>query len=57
MDVDTRKAIGINASKPLNLPGATLVEEDHSGFPIAVKLKQRHSIITIEDCWRIDDEW
>jgi len=57
MDADTRKAMGTNASKPLNLPGAVFVEENHSGSPIAVKLKQRHSIITIEDCWRIDDEW
>ena len=57
MDADTRKAMGTNASKPLNMPEALFVEEDPSGSPVAVKLKLRHRIITIEDCWRIDDEW
>ena len=57
MDADTRKAMGTNASKPLNMPEALLVEEGPSGSPVAVKLKQRHTIIAIEDCWRIDDEW
>ena len=57
MDADNKKVFGTATSKPLNLPGAVLVEEDRSGSPVAMKLKQRHSIITIEDCWRIDDEW
>ena len=57
MDADTRKAMGTNASKPLNMPEALFVEEDPSGSPVRVKLKQRHSIVTVEDCWRIDDEW
>jgi hypothetical protein len=57
MDADTRKAMGINASKPLNQPESVCVEENSSGMPSAVKLKQRHSIVAIEDCWRIDDEW
>ena len=56
MDTDTRKAMGINASKPINLPSTVCVEENSSGLPSAIKLKQRHSILTIEDCWRIDDE-
>jgi hypothetical protein len=57
VDIDTKKAIGINANKPLNMPEALLVEEGPSGSPVAVKLKQRHTIISVEDCWRIDDEW
>jgi len=57
MDTDTRKAMGINASKPINLPSTVCVEENSSGLPSAIKLKQRHSILTIEDCWHIDDEW
>jgi hypothetical protein len=57
MDADTKKAMGINASKPLNMPEALFVEEGPDGSPFAVKLKQRHTIISIEDCWRIDDEW
>jgi len=57
MDADTRKAMGTNAIKPLNMPEALFVEEDPSGSPVRVKLKQRHSIVTVEDCWPIDDEW
>ena len=38
------------------MPEALFVE-DPSGSPVRVKLKQRHRIITIEDYWRIDDEW
>ena len=57
MDIDTKKAIGTNANKPLNMPEALFVEESPSGSPVTVKLKQRHTIISIEDCWRIDDEW
>jgi hypothetical protein len=57
MDVDTKKAMGTNASKPLNMPEALFVEESPSGSPVTVKLKQRHTIISVEDCWRIDDEW
>jgi hypothetical protein len=57
MDTDTKKAMGTNVSRTLNLPSAVFVEEDHYGSPVTLKLKQRHSIITIEDCWRIDDEW
>jgi endonuclease/exonuclease/phosphatase (EEP) superfamily protein YafD len=33
------------------------IEETSSGLPTAMKFKQRHSILSIEDCWRIDDEW
>jgi hypothetical protein len=57
MDANTKKAMGTNASKPLNMPEPLFVEENTSGSPVAVKLKQRHTIIAIEDCWRIDDEW
>jgi len=57
MDAGTRKAMGSNSSKPLNMPEPLFVEEGSSGLPSAIKLKQRHSILTIEDCWRIDDEW
>jgi hypothetical protein len=57
MDADTKKAMGTNLNKPLNMPEALFVEEDPAGSPIAVKLKQRHRIVAIEDFWRIDDEW
>jgi hypothetical protein len=57
MDADTRKSIRTDASKPLNMPESLSVEENPAGLPTAVKLKQRHRIITIEDYRRIDDEW
>ena len=52
-----KKTLSFNISKPLNLPEAVFVEENPSGSPTAIKLKHRHSITAIEDCWRIDDEW
>jgi len=33
------------------------VEEDSSGLPLAVKAPRRQVIATVEDKWRIDDEW
>ena len=57
MDADTKKAMGTNASKALNMPEALFVEVGPSGSPVAVNLKQRHSVVSVEDCWRIDDEW
>ena len=52
-----RKIPGTGAIKPLNSPEPVFVEEDPSCSPVAVKLKQRHRIIAIDDYWRIDDEW
>ena len=57
MASEYKKMPGTGITKPLNLPEAIFVKEGPSGSPIAVKLKQRHPIIAIEDCWRIDDEW
>ena len=48
LDADIKKALGINANKPLNQPESVCVEENSSGMPSAVKLKQRHPIITIK---------
>jgi hypothetical protein len=33
------------------------VEENAAGLPVAVSLKRRQTVATIEDKWRIDDEW
>ena len=57
MDGANRKALGTGVTKPLNQPEPVFIEENSSGLPTAVRLKQRHSILSIEDCWRIDDEW
>jgi hypothetical protein len=34
-----------------------MMEEDASGFPVAVRGKRREPVNVIEDRWRIDDEW
>jgi hypothetical protein len=54
---DTGKALRADTYKPVNTPEALEVEEDAAGLPVAVRLKQRQSVISIEDRWRIDDEW
>ena len=54
---DTGKTLRADTTKPVNLPELLSVEENAAGLPIAVKLKRRQSIIAVEDCWRIDDEW
>lgn len=54
---DTRKALRPGTYKPVNMPEALQIEEDAAGLPVAVKLKRRQAVMTIEDRWRIDDEW
>ena len=43
--------------KPVNAPGLIKVEADANGLPVAVRLPRRQAITSIEDLWRIDDEW
>ena len=57
MVADTGKTLRPDSIKPVNLPEPLQVEESPAGLPVAVRLKRRQSIIAIEDCWRIDDEW
>ena len=45
------------AYKPLNTPELILVEENAEGLPLAVREKRRQRIETIDDYWRLDDEW
>ena len=54
---NTGKTLRADAYKPVNAPEALKVEEDAAGLPVAVRLKQRQAIASIEDKWRIDDEW
>ena len=46
-----------DAHKPVNAPGLIKVEESANGLPVAVRLPRRQAITSIEDQWRIDDEW
>ena len=45
------------AYKPLNTPEPIQVEENANGKPLAVREKRRQRIETIDDYWRLDDEW
>ncbi len=59
---NTREASGPGSLRPLNLPIPISVEEDDDGRPLAVAQtggqKDRIMKITsIDDLWRIDEEW
>jgi hypothetical protein len=50
------KTLRTNTIK-LNEPEQIGIQESASGLPIAVRAPGQQSIATIEDRWRIDDEW
>jgi hypothetical protein len=54
---NTGKTLRADTYKPVNAPEALKVEENAAGLPVAVRLKRRQAVATIEDKWRIDDEW
>ena len=54
---DTREALRPGTYKPVNTPEVIRVDEDAGGLPVAIMGKQRETIMSIEDRWRIDDEW
>jgi hypothetical protein len=51
------KALRADTGKPVNTPEALKIEEDAAGLPVAVRQKRRQAVISIEDKWRLDDEW
>ena len=52
-----RAASGPSALRPLNLPEPARVEAE-AGRPSAVTQgKTRHEVTSIEDLWRVDEEW
>jgi hypothetical protein len=54
---NTGKALRADSCKPVNTPQPLTVEESAMGMPVAVRQKRRQSVISIEDRWRLDDEW
>ena len=54
---NTGKTLRADTYKPVNTPEALQIEEGPSGLPVAVKMKRRQAVISIEDRWRLDDEW
>ena len=57
MVTDSGKTLRVDTVKPVNLPEPVRVEENAEGLPLAVRTRRRQRITTIEDRWRIDDEW
>jgi len=53
---NSRKTLRTNTIK-LTTPEKIWIQESASGLPIVLKAPGRQSITTIEDKWRIDDEW
>jgi hypothetical protein len=51
------KTLRASAVKPVNLPEPVAVEEDSSDLPVALRASRKQAVITIEDRWRVDDEW
>ena len=70
---DSGKTLCLNTFKPLNLPEPVQVEESASGRPAVIKMAPSNSVAqaawpvrkkaggqtvrSVEDRWRIDDEW
>jgi hypothetical protein len=54
---DTGKTARAGTLKPVNQPEPERVEEDTAGLPVALRTKRRQPVKTIDDKWRIDDEW
>ncbi len=52
--------LGAHSPRPLGTPKPIEVRADASGRPLAVR-KGRwpgpRSVVCVQDCWRIDDEW
>lgn len=57
MVANTGKTLCPDAFKPVNMPEAVRVEENSAGEPAAVHLGRRQEVRSIDDRWRIDDEW
>ena len=54
---NTGKTLRTDTIKPVNMPEPVQVEENEDGTPATLKTKRRQKIASIEDKWRIDDEW
>jgi hypothetical protein len=51
------KTLRADTYRPVNAPEPIEVEEDPSAYPQAIKTPQRQAVVTIDNRWRIDDEW
>jgi hypothetical protein len=51
------KTLRLSAYKSVNLPEAIEIKTDAAGQPLAILTPPQQTIASIEDRWRIDDEW
>lgn len=54
---DTGKTLQAGTYRSVNLPEPVAVEEGPSGLPLAVRMPRRQAVTSVEERWRIDDEW
>ena len=54
---NTRTETGTDAIQPVNVPQPVEVKEDADGRPLQLRLTHWQKVASIEDTWRIDDEW
>ena len=57
MNADVTRSLRNDTIKIRNQPVPLIVEENLVGMPIFVTLEQRQTVMAIENCWCIDDEW
>jgi hypothetical protein len=57
MDTQTKNTLRTGVTKSIKVPETLQVEESAVGMPVAVRLNRHHTVVTVEDMWRIDDEW
>ncbi len=54
----SRTSLRTDRLRPLNLPRPVCVALDDSGIPVAVTEEgERRAVATINEVWRVDDEW
>ena len=54
---DTGKTLHPGTFKSVNTPEAVEVQESPTSLPVSLKGKRNQTIVSIDDRWRIDDEW
>jgi hypothetical protein len=54
---DTGKTLRADTYRAVNVPEPVSVKESPSGLPSAIDSSRRQVVTSVEDTWRIDDEW
>ena len=54
---DTRAETRPSPVRPLNAARAIRVAEEPKDWPSAVSLRSMLKVVSVEDRWRVDDEW